>query len=100
MPLLLNLTVPGTGLLCLRQWRLGLTTAAGFVVSAELALCGWLVSPAGIPRWLTWLGTAGAAVSWLAAQAAFSRARIAQDPKPEITDNGAQTVSYAQDRVP
>jgi len=66
--LVLNLFVPGAGLIVLRREWLGLAAAALFALLGQIALLGLLLLPATIPPWLTTLGCAGAATVWLGAQ--------------------------------
>jgi hypothetical protein len=54
---LMNLLVPGCGLIALGQPWLGLAIAAWFGLAAELALCGLLIAPAALPQTMT-AGTA------------------------------------------
>ncbi|NOT02065.1 MAG: hypothetical protein HOP29_15745 [Phycisphaerales bacterium] len=49
---ILNLIVPGAGLIVLRREWLGFAVAMLFCVLAQIALLGWLIIPVTIPRWV------------------------------------------------
>ncbi len=66
--IVMNMLVPGAGLILLGRAWTGLTTAVLFAICAELALCGVLISPAGIPAWLTVAAGALAGATWLLGQ--------------------------------
>ena len=71
--ILLNLFVPGTGLILLRREWLGAALAGLYGVLVQLGLWGCLVEPARMPAWLVTCGLAGGAVVWLAAQLLLRR---------------------------
>lgn len=66
--IVLNLAVPGSGLIVLRREWLGLAAAALFGILAQVALLGLLLLPATIPAWLTTLSVSLALFVWLGAQ--------------------------------
>lgn len=66
--LILNLIVPGAGLILLQRDGLGLVISLLFCVCAQIGLWGWWIVPASVPRWITFSGMAGAGVVWLGAQ--------------------------------
>lgn len=66
--IILNVLVPGSGLVLLGRARAGLVAAVLFAICAELALCGVLIAPAAIPAWLTVAAGAMAAGTWLLGQ--------------------------------
>ena len=64
----LNIFVPGTGLiLCRREWH-GFSLALLFGICGNVALAGWLIAPRAVPAWLTWLAVAIAGGCWAASQ--------------------------------
>lgn len=71
--IILNLFLPGTGLILRRREWLGLSLAVLFGVCCNVAIAGWLIAPAAIPGWLTMFAVLLAAVTWLAAQVLFKR---------------------------
>lgn len=84
MKLLLNLLIPGSGLILLRREWLGFFLAVVFGLGGNIALAGWLVAPAAMPAWLTVAAFASAALTWLVSQVLFRRqclirSRIADD---------------------
>ena len=66
--IVLNLFVPGTGLILARREWLGVALAALFGVLVQLGLWGCLIEPARVPIWLAGACLAGGALVWLAAQ--------------------------------
>ncbi len=65
---ILNILAPGAGLILLgRAWP-GLVTVVLFAICAEMAVWGVLISPAGVPGWLTLGAAALAAGTWLLGQ--------------------------------
>lgn len=76
-----NLLAPGAGLILLgRSWT-GLITVLLFAVCGELAVCGVLVSPAGIPGSVTTIAGALAGGTWLLGQwMLYDRIRTLRNP--------------------
>jgi hypothetical protein len=70
---LLNLILPGTGLILLRREWLGFCLAMVFGISGNIALAGWLIAPLAVPPALTTLALLLAIMSWLAAQLLLHR---------------------------
>ena len=68
MSWILNLLIPGTGLIIRRREGLGVCLALVFGIGGNLALAGFLIAPEAIPKWLSWFGFGLAAFAWLAAQ--------------------------------
>lgn len=64
----LNLIAPGAGLVVLRREWLGLSLAVLFVLLAQVALGGFLLFPAVLPRTITIVSAAIAAGVWFSAQ--------------------------------
>ena len=81
--ILLNLLVPGTGLILLRREWLGVALAGLYGVLVQLGLWGCLVAPARMPTWLVVCSLAGGAVVWLAAQVLL-RQRLPLLRNPEL----------------
>lgn len=70
---ILNILLPGTGLiLSRREWQ-GFSLVLLFGVCGNVALAGWLIAPAAIPRWLTWLAMVISVLSWIASQTLYHR---------------------------
>jgi len=65
---ILNLLVPGAGLILLRREWLGLSLAVAFTVLAQIAILGWWIVPLDFPDALTWGAGIGAALTWGHAQ--------------------------------
>lgn len=65
---IVNLLVPGSGMILLRREWLGITLAALFTVVAQIAILGYWVVPLDIPRWLTTTGAVVTIAVWLLAQ--------------------------------
>lgn len=76
---LLNLVVPGVGLILLRREWLGASLALGFGICGHIAVAGWLIAPAAIPRWLAGLATAWAALTWITSQVLCRRQSLTQE---------------------
>lgn len=66
--IILNLLVPGAGLILLRREWLGLVLALLFDLCAQIGLWGWWLVPAMIPRWLTGSAWVAVGLVWLGAQ--------------------------------
>lgn len=77
----MNLIVPGTGLMMLGRAWLGLALAVWYALAAEVAIAGQLIAPAIVQRW--WVLAAGgfALAAWIVAQGLLtSRIRFLLDP--------------------
>ena len=70
---LLNIIIPGTGLVVRRREWLGFSLAIMFGLCGNVTLAGWLIAPAAVPAWLTRLASALAALTWVAAQLLLHR---------------------------
>ncbi len=70
---LINLVVPGAGLIILRREWLGLAISLLFGGLCEIGVLGWLLLPSMIPRWLCVTMLASASVIWLGAQVLLMR---------------------------
>lgn len=70
---ILNILLPGTGLiLSRREWQ-GFALAVLYGICGNVALAGWLIAPAAIPYWLSWLAIIIAALTWIASQKLYHR---------------------------
>jgi hypothetical protein len=69
--LLLNLVVPGSGLILRRREWLGVALAGLFGMAVNVALGGWLLAPMAIPGWIKWSAAAIAVCAWALAQSLF-----------------------------
>ncbi len=77
--ILLNLLLPGSGLILLRREWLGAAIAVLFGLLAEVAIWGCLIAPASLPTWTVTASLIAAAVIWLAAQFLLRRQLAAFD---------------------
>jgi len=68
MNLLLNLLVPGSGLIAAGRRWLGLSLAALFGLCAHVVVAGFLIAPLAWPRGYTWAAALLAAAAWGTAQ--------------------------------
>ena len=64
MTLLLNLLLPGAGLIMRRREWLGFCLVLLFGVCANVVLAGWLIAPESIPLWLQRLALGMTVVTW------------------------------------
>jgi len=90
---IVNLFVPGSGLILLRREWVGLATAGLFTVLAQTAILGWWVVPLDIPVWVATACGAGAALVWLQSQwSVWRRVRAIYAPAllRELADLRAQ----------
>jgi len=70
---LLNILLPGTGLILTgREW-LGFLLAIVFGICGNVALAGWLIAPAAIPIWLTRIAAFMTFLAWVCAQVLLKR---------------------------
>jgi len=77
----MNGLVPGTGLIALGRMWLGVALAAWFAMAGEVAVCGALIAPMSIPRWITVAAGAVAGAAWLVGQGLLgSHVRLLRDP--------------------
>lgn len=77
----MNVIVPGTGLMMLGRAWLGLALAVWFALAAEVAIAGLLIAPAVVQRWSAWAGGGFALAAWGVAQGLLiSRIRFLLDP--------------------
>ena len=81
---LLNLILPGAGLIVRRREWLGFSLALLFGICGNLALAGWLIAPAAVPSGLTFPAFVISGLIWLIAQICLLRqaaweARCARD---------------------
>ncbi|HKQ49616.1 MAG TPA: hypothetical protein VJZ71_16205 [Phycisphaerae bacterium] len=70
---LLNVILPGTGLILARREWLGFLLAIVFGICGNVALAGWFIAPAAMPPWLAAIATVLALLSWAAAQIMLRR---------------------------
>lgn len=65
---LLNILVPGIGLMWRGQPRLGVSVLLLFALCSHAAISTWLYAPMAWPRSVAWSSLLGAAAAWAAAQ--------------------------------
>lgn len=94
----LNVIVPGSGMVLVRRERWGTALAFLFCALGQVALFGGWITPASIPRSMTYPALVGAAVVWVAAQVAFwSRIKALKDPA--LSDQKAMLIELASDAI-
>lgn len=76
MAWLLNVVLPGTGLILRRREWLGFSLAVLFGICGNVALAGWLIAPAAVPGWLTRLAFELCGGVWLLSQVLLLRQGI------------------------
>jgi hypothetical protein len=77
----MNLIVPGTGLMMLGRAWLGLALAVWYALAAEVAIAGLLIAPAVVQRWSALTAGGFALAAWIVAQGLLvSRIRFLLDP--------------------
>jgi len=66
--IVMNVLVPGAGLILLGRVEVGMAASILFTFCAEAAVCGMLIAPASMPAWVT-VGSGSLAVAvWAVAQ--------------------------------
>jgi hypothetical protein len=65
---LMNLGVPGSGLMLLGRAWLGFAVAVWFCIATEVAICGKLIAPATMPWRMTAASAALGLAAWLLGQ--------------------------------
>jgi hypothetical protein len=84
---ILNLVVPGAGLILQRREWLGFSLALIFGICGNIAIAGWLIAPEAMPMWLTGLAAGLAAFSWGLAQVNLWRCEAALRLRTVTTAN-------------
>lgn len=69
--IVINVLLPGTGLVVVRREWLGLSIAMLFTVLVQIVLIGAMITPALVPRWAILGAGFGAVVVWATAQWRF-----------------------------
>lgn len=78
---IINLLVPGAGMIVLRREWLGLSLAVCFTLFTQLAIFGAAIVPYDLPRWVTGLSALGAAAVWISSQIlTWRRMRLLSSP--------------------
>lgn len=70
---LLNLILPGAGLILARREWLGFLLAIVFGICGNVALAGWFIAPMAFPSWLTGIATVMTVLAWAVAQVLLRR---------------------------
>jgi hypothetical protein len=78
MACLLNILIPGLGLIVRRREWLGFALAVVFGICCNVALAGRLIAPVAIPSWLTHSATAFAVFTWFSGQVLFRHEVVLQ----------------------
>lgn len=77
----INLFVPGAGLIVLRRQWLGLALSVLFGLLAQIVIFGLLIVPEDVPRWAVFVSAFAALGTWALAQwLAISRVRFVASP--------------------
>ena len=84
MALILNVLIPGCGLILRGRHWLGFSLAMLFGLSVNTAIAGWLVAPVAIPLFYTWTATVLAVATWILAQVLL----VHRAPPPQQTLSG------------
>ena len=95
---ILNLLLPGTGLILLRREWLGLCTSLFFALALEVGLFSWLLAPLALPFWVqvvAWL--CGGAI-WVGAQM-LVRSRLAFLNDPDLPEQMASLLRRADEAM-
>lgn len=80
---IMNILVPGAGLILLGRVETGLAAVVVFVFCAEAAICGVLIAPASMPSWVT-VGSGALAVAVWAVAQWLLRDRLATLRDPDL----------------
>jgi len=73
---LINLVLPGAGLIIRRREWLGFLLTLVFGICGNAALAGLIIAPLAIPRWMTGLAVGMSALAWVLSQLLFWRQLI------------------------
>jgi hypothetical protein len=95
---ILNLLIPGTGLIVTRREWLGASLAGLFGLIVQLGLWGCLIEPSRMPSWLVATCLGGGALVWLAAQYLL-RQRLILMRNPEVARELGRLRDQAAERV-
>lgn len=79
MAWMLNVIIPGAGLIVRRREWLGFSLALVFGICGNVALAGWLIAPAAVPGWLVQVAAGLCCLSWLLSQWLMLRQGILLD---------------------
>jgi hypothetical protein len=80
--IVVNLVIPGGGMIILRREWLGMAIVLLFVLFAQIAVFGWLIVPLDVPTWIAWSAGVAAAVIWAVSQwLAVVRLRFLASPE-------------------
>ncbi|MBI5762050.1 MAG: hypothetical protein HZA51_00845 [Planctomycetes bacterium] len=94
MQQLLNILIPGAGLIIrCREW-LGFSLALIFAICGNIAVAGWLIAPAALPGWFTWLASMLTLFAWCLAQVLFWKqgaALVRQRARREQAETPSET---------
>lgn len=85
---LLNILIPGTGLIMREREWLGFLLALLFGACANVAIAGRLIAPDAIPPWLTIIAMIMGGFAWILAQALLWRqCRTPEHGSTVVDDN-------------
>lgn len=77
----MNLLVPGTGLIALGRMWLGIALAVWFALGAEMAIGGLMLAPMSLPAWVALTAGGLAVTAWLVGQGLLvTQIRFLRDP--------------------
>ena len=95
MAFILNLVIPGTGLMLRGRYWLGFALAMLFALAANVAIAGWLVAPLAIPHVYSWMATVMTVMTWGLAQVLHIR----QSSSPTNDEPVGSLLEQAQDAM-
>jgi hypothetical protein len=85
---LLNIFLPGVGLILAGRDWLGFLLAIVFGICGNVALAGWFIAPIAIPVWLTRIAGAMTVLAWICSQILLKR--LTSTPCPTASDASNQ----------
>ena len=81
LAVVVNLLLPGSGMILARQHWSGLAVVVLFTTAAQISLWAVWIAPGAIPQWVTTICLGGVAALWATAQVKLAaRIRVLSDP--------------------
>lgn len=97
MTWLLNLLLPGTGLIIRRREWFGLFIALFFALCCNVAIAGLHIAPAAVPHWLSHVAVLLVAMTWLLAQIFLYRQGREEQRTAHALENILREIQLALD---
>jgi hypothetical protein len=94
----LNVVMPGVGLVLARRERWGTALAFVFCAFGQVALFGGWITPASIPRSMTFIAIAGGVAVWIAAQAMLW-SRLSELSVPDFPQQKSTLIELATEAM-